>query len=66
MLVINNQGSTWRIEPKQIDSLLFGFCHSIKYRVRVSVEFRVKVRVGFRVRVRIGLRIRVGLVCNID
>ena len=27
----------WRIEPPKIDSLLSGFCHCVKFRVRVSV-----------------------------
>ena len=44
--------------PK-IDSLLSGFCHCVKFRVRVIVGFRVRDRVGFRVRVRVGFRVRV-------
>ena len=52
-------GLTWRIEHPKIDSLLSGFCHYVKFRVRVSVGFRVGVRVGFRVRVRVGFRVRV-------
>ena len=46
---------TWRIQPKKIDSLLSGFCHCTKFRVRVSIGFRV--RVGFRFRVRIGFKV---------
>ena len=47
-------------------SLLSGFYHCAKCRVRVNVGFRVRVRDGFRVRVRVGLRVKVSLVCNID
>ena len=39
------------IEPKTIDSLLSGFCHYVKFRVKVSIGFRVRVMVGFMVRV---------------
>ena len=56
---------TWRIEPPKIESLLLGFCHCVKFRVRVSVGSRVRVRFGFRVRVRVGLRVRVNLGCYI-
>ena len=29
--------STWRIEPPKIGILLFGSCHCVKFRVRVSL-----------------------------
>ena len=51
---------------KKIDCILFGFCHYIKLRVKVSFGFRVKIRVGFRVRVRVGFRVRISLVYNIN
>ena len=57
---------TWRIEPQKVGSLLFGFCHCVKFKVRVSVRIRERVKVGFRVRVRVGIRVRCSLVTNID
>ena len=48
---------TWRIAPQKFESLLFGFFHGFKFRVRVSVGFRLMVRVGFTVRVRVGFKV---------
>ena len=60
-----SSGLTWRIEPPKIDSILFGFCHCVKFRDRVSVGFRVRVRVEFSVRIRVGIRVKVSLLCCI-
>ena len=64
-LVFNCSKITFKVDMDtrtQKLSLLFGFCHCVQFRVRVSLGFRVRVEFGVRVRfgsrVRFGFRIR--------